>query len=87
MGHVNTSSVIPRSVKNSIITSSELNKIFMLDDQRKRIREDEETISIHQTQEINYWTKQLKSDPDKLKKAVAAVGPIVKDVRKWLSIN
>jgi Protein of unknown function (DUF3606) len=59
----------------------------MLDDHRRRVRMDEEKISIHQTQEINYWTKQLNSNPEKLKKAVEAVGPIVKEVRKWLHNN
>ena len=70
-----------------IIPSSEQNIKFMLDDYRRRTRVDEEKISIHQTQEINYWTRQLNSHPDKLRKAVAAVGPVVKDVRKWLSNN
>ena len=59
----------------------------MLEDRLNRTKADDERISIQQTQEVNYWTKQLKSDPDKLRKAVAAVGPMVKDVRKWLYIN
>ena len=59
----------------------------MLEDRLNRTRQDDERISIHQTQEINSWTKQLKSDPDKLRKAVAEVGPMVKDVRKWLFNN
>lgn len=59
----------------------------MLEDRIYRTKADDEKISIHQTQEINYWSKQLKSDPEKLRKAVAAVGPMVKDVRKWLLNN
>jgi hypothetical protein len=59
----------------------------MLEDRLNRTKADDEKISIQQTQEVNYWTKQLKSDPDKLRKAVAAVGPMVKDVRKWLFNN
>jgi hypothetical protein len=59
----------------------------MTDDPRKKSREDNERIGINQTHEVNYWTRQLNCDADRLKKAVAAVGPMVKDVRKWLSDN
>ena len=59
----------------------------MLNDIHKRDRDDNERISIHQTQEINYWTKQLNCNPDRLTRAVAAVGPKVAYVRKWLSEN
>ena len=59
----------------------------MLNENRKRVGIDEEKISVHLSQEINYWTKQLNSNPERLRKAVETVGPIVKDVRKWLSLN
>ncbi len=59
----------------------------MQQDPLKRAKVDEDRISIHQTHEINYWTKQLKSNPEKLKRAIAEVGPLVKDVKKWLYNN
>ena len=54
-------------------------------DHRSKIGKGDDTrINVGQTHEINYWTKQLNTSPDKLKKAVEAVGPMVKDVKKWL---
>jgi hypothetical protein len=48
---------------------------------------DDTRINVGQTHEINYWTRQLNTSPDRLKKAVAAVGPLAKDVKKWLNSN
>ena len=59
----------------------------MADDRSKTGKDDYSRINIQQTHEINYWTKQLNTSPDKLKKAVAEVGPMVKDVKKWLNSN
>ena len=57
-------------------------------DHRSKIGKGDDTrINVGQTHEINYWTKQLNTSPDKLKKAVEAVGPMVKDVKKWLGSN
>lgn len=50
-------------------------------------KSDNSRIYVDQTHEINYWTKQLKTSPEKLKKAVGAVGPMVKDIKKWLGSN
>jgi len=59
----------------------------MLQDRLTRARVDKDKIGIHLTTEVNYWAKQLKSTPEKLKLAVAAVGPQLNDVRKWLYNN
>ena len=59
----------------------------MTDHRSKIGKGDDSRIHVGQTHEINYWTKQLKTSPEKLKKAVAAVGPMVNDVKKWLSSN
>lgn len=59
----------------------------MPDVRSKTGRDDNTRMSINQTHEVNYWTKQLKTTPDLLKRAVAAVGPMVEDVKKWLRSN
>jgi hypothetical protein len=59
----------------------------MTDHRSKIGKGDDSRINVGQTHEINYWTKQLNISPDRLKKAVAAAGPMVKDVKKWLSSN
>jgi hypothetical protein len=59
----------------------------MNDNLRHTGKQDDERIGVNQTHEINYWTKVLNTSPDKLRKAVAEVGPMVKDVRKWLHSN
>jgi hypothetical protein len=59
----------------------------MFDNFRTREKNPDERIGIHQTHEITYWTNQLNCTPEKLKRAVAEVGPMVKPVRKWLSEN
>ena len=40
----------------------------MADDRSKTGKDDYSRINIHQTHEINYWTKQLNTSPDRLKK-------------------
>lgn len=59
----------------------------MADDLSKTGKGDDSRINVNQTHEITYWTKALNTSPERLKKAVAAVGPMVKDVRKWLASN
>ena len=59
----------------------------MTDDLKRRQPEDPKKININQPWEIAWWTSQLKITEEKLKQAVKAVGPIVTDVKEWLSKN
>lgn len=59
----------------------------MADDLKNTGKQDDIRINVNQTHEVSYWTKELNVSPDKLKKAVAAVGPLVKNVKKWLQDN
>jgi hypothetical protein len=54
------------------------------DDKTKRGSPDRDRIDIHDPDEVRNWTKSLKTTPEKLKAAVAAVGPIATKVREHL---
>ena len=56
-------------------------------DRIKTGKADYSRISIGLSHEVTYWAKQLNTSPESLKKAVAAVGPMVNDIKKWLSFN
>ncbi len=57
-------------------------------DDLKRIKpEDPKKINVNQQWEIDYWTKELSVSETKLKVAVKAVGPMVKDVKNHLGIK
>jgi hypothetical protein len=47
-------------------------------------RHDNERINAIQDHEIRYWSNLLACEPEKLRRAIIAVGPLVKDVKKWL---
>ena len=59
----------------------------MQDNARNTGRGEDQRIKVGQDFEIRYWTGQLKVSEETLRKAVSAVGPMVKDVRKWLKEN
>jgi hypothetical protein len=56
----------------------------MSDDLKKRGRADRVRVNVHEEHELRYWTRRLKCSRDKLREAVAEVGPMVKDVAKYL---
>ena len=56
----------------------------MPDDKSKTGKPDDIRINVHETYELNYWSKELGVTPDKLKEAVRDNGPMVKDVRRAL---
>lgn len=56
----------------------------MSDDLKKTGKQDDSRININESYEVSYWTKTLGVSADKLKEAVRAVGPMVKDVSKYL---
>ena len=53
-------------------------------DVRNTKRQDSERINAIQDHEIQYWSNALGCAPQKLREAITAVGPLVKDVKKWL---
>lgn len=56
----------------------------MADNLKIRQPEDPKKININQDWEVKEWTKELGVSETKLKAAVKEVGPIVKDVKKYL---
>lgn len=59
----------------------------MADDKSKTGKPDRDRINVHEDYELRDWAKRLNVTPEKLKRAAAAVGPMVKDVRAWLTKN
>jgi hypothetical protein len=59
----------------------------MPDDLRKTGPEDDARINIHQTHELADWCKTLGVTTDRLRAAVAAVGPMVRDVKRYLGLS
>jgi Protein of unknown function (DUF3606) len=59
----------------------------MPDNLNRRGPEDPNKINLKQDHEVSYWTGFLGVSKDVLQRAVRAVGPMVKDVRKWLQEN
>ncbi len=56
----------------------------MTDDKRKRGKPDRIRINIHEDYEKDYWKKALDVSGQQLAAAVRKVGPMVKDVKKYL---
>lgn len=58
----------------------------MPDDLTRRKPEDPTKINVNQSWEIEYWTKKLGVTEQQLRTAVNAVGPLVKDVKRYLGL-
>ena len=58
----------------------------MVDDLTRKAPEDPTKINVNQSWEIQYWAKKLGVTEQQLKTAVKAVGPIVKDVKRYLKV-
>jgi hypothetical protein len=56
----------------------------MSDDKSKAGSPDRDRINTHEQYELNYWSKKFGVSQDKLKEAVAAVGPIATKVEAHL---
>lgn len=56
----------------------------MSDDLKNTGKQDDIRINVNQDHEVSYWTKELGVSEAKLREAVKAVGPLVKDVKKYL---
>jgi hypothetical protein len=56
----------------------------MSDNLHLRGPKDASKVNIHESWEVEYWTKHFGVTKDRLVEAVRAVGPIVEDVRRYL---
>jgi hypothetical protein len=56
----------------------------MADDPGKTGKDDRDRINIHQDYELRDWSDALGVSPERLKAAVAKVGPMAADVRREL---
>ena len=56
----------------------------MPDDPSKRGPADASRINIHESYEVEYWTKRFGVTAEQLKKCVGKVGVMVSDVKKCL---
>jgi hypothetical protein len=61
-----------------------IKRLFMPDNLKNTGKQDDSRINVNQDHEVTYWTKELGVTAEKLREAVKAVGPMVKDVRKYL---
>jgi hypothetical protein len=58
----------------------------MADDKRKTGKPDRDRINVDEDYELRDWSKRLGVTPEQLIAAVAAVGPMAEDVRRYLKI-
>lgn len=56
----------------------------MSDDKRKTGKADDIRISVLQRWEVAYWTRKFKCAAEELRAAVRAVGPMAKNVQRYL---
>ena len=56
----------------------------MPDDTTQRGPRDSSRINVHERWELDYWSQKFGVTHEELKAAVAAVGPMVNDVRQYL---
>lgn len=73
------------AVPNRIVLALCSQKLFtMPDDLSKTGKGDDIRINIHEMWELRDWAQKLNTTPERIKAAVGAVGPMVKDVKEWL---
>jgi len=59
----------------------------MSDDKSKAGKPDRDRINVQEDYELRQWAEHFKVSPGKVREAVRSVGPMVKDVKKYLSNN
>lgn len=55
-----------------------------MDNKSKTGKADDTRININESYELQYWSEKMNVTKERLKEAVAAVGPNVDDVRDYL---
>jgi hypothetical protein len=61
-----------------------LQEAVMADDLKQTGKQDDERINVEQDHELSYWSGKLGVSRDKLREAVAKVGPMRKAVERHL---
>lgn len=56
-----------------------------MDDKSKTGKADDSRINIEESYEMQYWSKKLGVTREELKQAVETAGPLVENVRNYLS--
>ena len=56
----------------------------MADDKSNKGKADRDRINVHEDYELRDWSESLGVSPEQLGAAVAAVGPMAKDVKTYL---
>ena len=56
----------------------------MADDKTKTGKPDRDRINVSEDYELRDWSKKFGVTPERLKEAVAEVGPMVSDVAKYI---
>ncbi|MDB5397571.1 MAG: hypothetical protein JWM91_5077 [Rhodospirillales bacterium] len=56
----------------------------MSDDKSKASKPDHDRIKVNEDYELRRWSKKFGVTPEQLKAAVAAIGPMVENVRRYL---
>ncbi|MBS1625251.1 MAG: DUF3606 domain-containing protein [Bacteroidetes bacterium] len=56
----------------------------MSDDKNKRGQQDRDRVNVNEAYELRYWEERFGVSAEELKKAVAEVGPMAKDVEQQL---
>jgi hypothetical protein len=56
----------------------------MADDKTKTGKPDRDRINVRESYEVTYWTNRFDVTPEQLTHAVANVGPLVRDVARYL---
>ena len=56
----------------------------MANDNKKTAKPDHERINVREAYEVTYWTNRFDVPPEKLTHAIATVGPMVRDVARYL---
>jgi hypothetical protein len=59
----------------------------MADDKSKAGKADRDRINVDEDYELRDWSKRLGVTPEQLTAAVAVVGPMAEDVRRYLQIK
>ena len=71
-----SSASVPDGASEALVT--------MADDKTKTGAADRERINVHEDYELRDWSQKFKVTPEELKRAVAKVGVMAKDVEKEL---
>lgn len=59
----------------------------MVDNPERTGPEDPTKINVHQSWELDYWSQELGTSKEEIRRAVGKVGPSVKNVKDFLGLR